>query len=304
MMKANSLFQHCNQFCKLARKEDALSVLKANIGKYIHFSNSERFGIHYSKGVHPGNPRAVYGFPLTPLKYQALTKDNFEAFYEFGFAKYIYVFDVSGKILDMDNPDLNTLAKQIAALARSKYGPNYHLSYTPQPQSYNKAAGPTLLEWLNDIIEDYRRAGIFKDVHSAINILLRHAGYDAMETRHYGFGDDIGSEIAVLNPPSINLIAKLDNPMLSKEDLATINRQEDIKQKQQERWIRQDKELDIRIKERQNRLETYRQEEQKMKQSYEQLLASRKFEEAERLMREFYQNANKMLSDDQSEKKQ
>ena len=40
-----------------------------------------------------------------------------------------------------------------------------------------------------------------------------YLGYDAMETSNYGFKDGIKSQIVVLNPKSLNLISKIDNPL-------------------------------------------------------------------------------------------
>jgi hypothetical protein len=217
------LFHRCELFYKLARKADDLAILKNNIGNYIHFSNSSRLGIHYSGGLHPGNPRAVYGFPLTPTSFK-FVEGGREKFYEDSVApaetdirawgtesKYIYIFNVNGNILNMDKLNLQELQLKIKTFVRANYPKgSYHTSYG--------RTGPTFLYWVGNIARDN-----FKNEHSGINILLRGIGYDAIETRRGGFGDDITSEIAVLNPSAINLIAIVNNPILSKEDIKDID---------------------------------------------------------------------------------
>ena len=39
------------------RKVIEIQKLKDNVGKYIHFSDSDRAGISFNKDIHPGNPR-------------------------------------------------------------------------------------------------------------------------------------------------------------------------------------------------------------------------------------------------------
>jgi hypothetical protein len=196
---------------KLSRKKDDLAMLKANIGNYIHFSNSDRLGIHYSGELYPGNPKAVYGFPLTAGKYALIENNKPRLFDPFGDEKYIYVFSVSGNILNMDAPNLEEIAHKVRDFVRGRKGKSYHILYVPQPLPY-ASPGATLLEWLNQVAEE-----IFKDRSGGVNVLLRGIGYDAMETHRNGFGDGISSEIAVLNPSAVNLIAKLNNPLRTKE---------------------------------------------------------------------------------------
>jgi hypothetical protein len=219
----NDLFDRCNQFYKAARKVDDIAILQANIGKYIHFSSSDRFGISYHKNIHPGNPRGVYGFPLTFGRLAAIANNKVDAFDDYGWNKYIYIFEVGGNILNMDTIDLKEISSKVREFARSKYPSiaNWHVRYTPEQMPYQKD-GHMFMQWINQVFDDYKQAGVFKNEHSAANILIRGAGYDAMETKSYGFGDDIGSEICVLNPSVITLVAKVNNPMLNKEQLKEV----------------------------------------------------------------------------------
>ena len=117
-MKLQALLHRCDVFYKVARKAEDLAVLKANIGKYVHFSNSDRLGINYGGGLHPGNPKAVYGFPLTAGKYQRIEENKPDTFYDYGYHKYIYIFDVTGNILDMDNPNLPELVAKMRKFSK------------------------------------------------------------------------------------------------------------------------------------------------------------------------------------------
>jgi hypothetical protein len=216
------LIHRCELFCKFARKADDLAILKNNIGNYIHFSNSSRLGIHYSGDLHPGNPRAVYGFPLTSVSFQSMlghSQYKFEDFYEFGSgSKYIYIFSVNGNILNMDNLNIPELHLKMKTFVKANYPKGqYHTRYIPEPAPYSKS-GPEFLHWVGRIAKD-----IFKNEHSGVNILLRGIGYDAIETRRGGFGDDLTAEIAVLNPSAVNLIAIVNNPILSKDDIKVID---------------------------------------------------------------------------------
>lgn len=209
---------------KIARKSDDLEILKNNIGNYIHFSDSDRFGISYHKNIHPGNPRGVYGFPLTSNYFQDIL-NNRNSFYEFGYGKYIYIFSVNGNILNLDNINLDEMYVKIKSFLEQNYPVSvgnwikfWQQTLNPKSlQTKYKSAEATFLEWLYNIFTDYRRQGLLKNEHSAMNIFLRGAGYDAMETKDYGFGDHIRSEIVVLNPSSVNLIAKITNPLGLKE---------------------------------------------------------------------------------------
>lgn len=221
-MRPEDLLRACFAFSKEARKHEDLAVLEANIGNYIHFSSSERLGISYGKNIHPGNPKAVYGFPLTTGRLNAIKQNKIDAFEGFGYSKYIYIFSCTGKILDIDNIDLEEITKRIREFATSKYGSNYHLMYSPRPRPYTPNGG-IFLEWLKQIFTEYQEKGIFKNEHNAANILLRGIGYDALETKKFGFGDDMSSQIAIMNPNAVNLIAKINNPMMSKEDIKEID---------------------------------------------------------------------------------
>lgn len=217
-MKIGVLLDKCDTFYKVARKQEDLAILTSNIGNYVHFSNSDRFGISYHKNIHPGNPRGIYGFTLTPSKLEAIVENNHEAFYDYGTSKYIYIFSVTGNILDMDNINLEEAASKMKQFVRAKYPKgSYHATYVPTPGPYTRS-GAEFLSWVNRISSD-----IFKNEHSGVNVLLRGMGYDAVETKNYGFGDDIASQIVVINPQVANLIAKVNNPMLSKELIKEIN---------------------------------------------------------------------------------
>jgi hypothetical protein len=215
-MKTFALLDACNTFYKVARKQEDLSILKANIGNYIHFSNSDRFGISYHKDVHPGNPRAIYGFPLTDKKYQKIVNNVIDDFYEYGYSKYIYVFSVSGNILNIDSVNAQELSDNLKEILQSKYSKSLRSKYNII-YPFDVSNGTQFLRLVGRVAKD-----LFKNEHSGINVLLRDLGYDAIETSKYGFGDDIESEIAVLNPLAVNVIAKINNPMLNKEQLKEI----------------------------------------------------------------------------------
>lgn len=280
-MKLKVLLHKCDVFYKTARKAEDLAILKANIGNYVHFSSSDRLGINYGGSLHPGNPKAVYGFPLTAGKYKMIEENKPEAFYDYGYNKYIYIFNVNGNILDMDNLNLPELAAKMRQFVKANYGSRgggYHTTYVPTPGPYTRA-GAEFLSWVGRIAEDN-----FKNVHSGVNILLRGIGYDALETRNYGFGDDIASEIAVLDPSAVNLIAKVNNPMMSKEQIKEIEwyrSPEYAAQQAEKEKIRAQKD-----KEREELLAKYRQkidEERALYEQERQLLREKKFDEVEAL---------------------
>lgn len=216
-MKTLALLDACNNFYKIARKQENLIILKANIGNYIHFSNSDRFGISYHKDVHPGNPRAIYGFPLTEQKYQKIVKGTVGAFYEYEYSKYIYIFSVNGNVLNIDSANAKELSDRLKEIVQAKYSKllrsNYAVIYP-----FDVSNGTDFFRLVGLLAKD-----LFKNEHSGVNVLLRDLGYDAIETSKYGFGDDIDAEIAVLNPSAANVIAKITNPMMSKEQLKEID---------------------------------------------------------------------------------
>lgn len=269
----NSLFKSCDLFYKIAKTNEAIAILKSNIGNYIHFSNSERFGISYHKNIHPGNPRALYGFPLTRTNYENIS-NNKNSFYDYMYSKYIYVFSVNGNILDIDNINSKDLLEKVKNLIKKYPNLNYDIS------KFKTINGIEFIRLIN-----YLSKMLFKNEHSGMNILLRELGYDAIETKKYGFGDDLESEIAVVNPASINLIAKLDNPMLSKEQIKEISwyQSEDyLKQKENENKIKEQKEKDL-LKLRIQKLN----EEEELYEKERKLLKEHKFDEA-KMLRELY----------------
>lgn len=281
-MKTFALLDACNNFYKIARKQENLSVLKANIGNYIHFSNSDRFGISYHKDVHPGNPRAIYGFPLTDKKYQKIIKDGVDSFYEYGYSKYIYVFSVNGNILNLDSINAKELSNNFKTLLQSKYSKslrsNYNIIY-----SFDISNGTEFLRLIGQVAKD-----LFKNEHSGINILLRDLGYDAIETSKYGFGDDIESEIAVLNPSAVNVIAKINNPMLNKEQIKEIEWYQSPAYAEEQRKKELLKEEDR--KKREQELAKKRQYLDEEKETYDlvnKLISDHKFDEANSVRKQF-----------------
>jgi len=217
LIRKINLFEKLSQY-KVARKVDDLAMLQANIGNYIHFSNSDRFGISYHKDIHPGNPRGVYGFPFTNEKYERIKTNKPSSFDDYGHSKYIYIFSVNGNILNMDNININDLSNKLREIVTRKYKKtSYNIIDNPTIKPYS-VPGAEFLYWIGRIARE-----LFKNEHSGVNVLLRDLGYDAIETRKYGFGDNIASEIAVLNPSSVNLIAKINNPMMNKEQIKEID---------------------------------------------------------------------------------
>jgi hypothetical protein len=285
-MELKALLQRCDLFYKTARKAEDLAVLKSNVGNYIHFSDSDRLGIHYSKDVHPGNPKAIYGFPLTPQKCAMIERDEGEAFENYGYRKYIYIFSVTGNILNMDNPNLTELSAKIKDFVRANYPKaSYHTLYVPTPGPYT-SSGAEFLSWLNRIAGDS-----FKDKAVGVNVLLRGIGYDAMETNNYGFGDDIAREIAVLNPSSVVLIAKLNNPMRTKEIDSEMKQLELRRIENAKSWAEKEKKMTQNIAKRNE----YSQEAEKIRQMESKLWREHKFDEADLLRRDFKQKWDPIL---------
>lgn len=281
-MELQTLFSRCNVFYKIARKEEDLATLKANIGKYIHFSNSDRLGINYSGSLHPGNPKAVYGFPLTPIKYQKIVENKPDSFYDYGYHKYIYIFDVTGNVLDMDNINLPELSTKIKKFVNDNYPKgNWHAGHVPTPGPYART-GVEFLNWIGRISKE-----VFKNEHSGVNVLMRGIGYDAMLTNNYGFGDDIPSEIAILTPSSVNTIAKVNNPMLTKEQIKEIdwyNSPEYATEQAEKEMIRveQQKKREELIAKHTQKIE----EERALWNKINELLHQKKFDEVEALQQE------------------
>ena len=159
---------------------------------------------------------------------------------------------------------------------------SYHTSYVPTSKLHS-SGGPEFLSWIGNIAKD-----IFKNEHSGINILLRGIGLDALETRNYGFGDDIASEIAVLNPSSINLIAKINNPMMSKEQIKEIDwyqSPEYAAQQAEKRKLRSQEEKER--EEHTAKLRQYLDENRTVYELTRQLLREKKFDEADKIKQDF-----------------
>jgi len=249
-MKLDGLINKCNLFYKVARKQDNLEILKSNIGNYIHFSNSDRFGISYHHNIHPGNPRGVYGFPLTPELFNLITKNNAHM-EDYGYSKYIYIFNTTGNVLNLDNFDLKEVAKKIRDFFVSQYGDKVSDLTIKMLDLHIRQIGTGIIggvkplhDIISSVINSLTLSNVMVNEHSAFNVIIRGAGFDAMETRKGGFLDNIREEIVILNPATINLITKIDNPMLSKKDVDKINWENSDEYKEQRERARRAKEFE------------------------------------------------------------
>lgn len=232
------------------RKAIELQKINDNIGKYIHFSDSDRAGISFNKNVHPGNPRGFYGFPLTKDKATALASGNREAFDHYGHRKYIYIFDVSGNILDLENFDLEVEFKKLSDLVETSSIKNKDILPKSIKNLIGNRASYKLLSFIASIMHELGR----KNDNSTMNYLFRKLGYDAILTNKEGMGDYIDEQIIVLTPTSINILHKLENPLaLSKEEIQESDRYvAEVKRKNEEyekARAKEMEELKVRMKE-------------------------------------------------------
>ena len=216
MEKYSNLMKNIIVYANLIRVQKDLDILKQNIGNYIHFSDSERFGISYHKNVAPGNPRGLYGFPLTNEKLNAIiNKSNLGSWEQFAYGKHIYIFSVNGNILNLEDYNFDQIAKNILSLLKSKYNFSdqeiYWAKYMDLSTAIEKRSFFDLIWRLFEIL---RNKKLVSNEHSYLNTILRLLGFDAIETNANGFNDDMVAEICVVNPLSINLITKIDNPVL------------------------------------------------------------------------------------------
>lgn len=232
------------------RKAIEIQKLTESVGKYIHFSDSDRSGISFNKDVHPGNPRGFYGYPLTPDKAKAISNGNRDAFDDYGHRKYIYVFDATGNVLNLDKFDLETeFNKLLNYVENSTLKYKSTLSWMRLEDLQGSRPSYKLLWFMQQIV---RMLG--GNEHSAMNSLYRKLGYDVILTNTGGLGDDIREQVIVLTPSSINILHKLENPLgLTKEEVeedrkyqaeAKARREENEKQ-----WAKEKEERDIRMAE-------------------------------------------------------
>lgn len=292
-MKLDSLINKCETFHKLARKQDDLAVLKANIGNYIHFSDSERFGISYNKVYNIENPRGVYGFPLTPEHYQSITENKPHSNIEdYAISKYIYIFNTSGTILNLDDFDIKEVGAKIYNFFLSQYSGRVDKSrlkilhdYVDKLINSGTYGLTNLHNIIHGILQTMKKAEILFNTHSGFNVIMRGAGYDAMETRYYGFRDQIKQEICVLDPSKVNLIAKINNPMITKEDLKEINwyqSEEYQEQKRQKTLQREESERNAEALHKE-----YNEGRRRVDELERQLFKEKKYDEAMAVVREF-----------------
>lgn len=204
---------------KFARIKDDLEILKNNVGNYIHFSDSERFGISFHKNIQPGNPRGLYGFKLTKDMVDSFFDKKFHGlmhgYYE---KKYIYIFKPSGNILNLDKLNQEDLFKQIKQFVINKYKSlsvdNDSAKFVlDNIKYYNFKDFGSIWAVFRKLYEELKWLGFAKNEHSFVNIILRGVGYSAIETNNYGFEDGIESQICVLTPEHINLIHQINNPL-------------------------------------------------------------------------------------------
>ena len=199
-----------------------IEKLAASVGKYVHFSDSDRAGISYNKDVHPGNPRGFYGYPLTPSKLNSMLKGDRDAFDEYGHRKYIYVFDVKGRVLDLESFDLVEEFKKLYDWAKHQPEIMKTMMTWLEVKDFEQALPTwTLLKFMRDVIGHMTRAHMMKNEASAMNFLFRQVlHYDAVVTTNEGMRDDIRSQIIVLTPTAIKILHKIDNPMgLTKQEI-------------------------------------------------------------------------------------
>lgn len=218
-----NIFDKCDLFYKLARRPDDIEILKSNIGNWIHFSDSERFGISYHKGIHGNNPRGLYGFPLTSNIVNLIEHKKYsDAIEGYQYNKYIYIFGVNGNILNIDTASKDDLFERIQGFILSYYKGKVdakelaYLRMLTLESFKNWQNKVSLMSALAKFYEEIKYLKGVNDKHSFMNIIWRGIGVDAIYTSKEAFEDDIKSQIVVLTPSSINLIDKIDNPMISK----------------------------------------------------------------------------------------
>jgi hypothetical protein len=199
------------------RKVLEIQKILANVGKYIHFSDSDRAGITFNGGIHPGNPRGFYGFPLTAAKVKSIVDGNRDAFEDYGHKKFAYLFDVSGNILNLDDFNLENEFNKLLGYVKSNevLKSRSTLDWTRFEDLKGSKDSYKLLWFISQIARS-----LGGDEHSRLNSLFRMLGYDALKTNKMGLGDDIQEQIVVLVPTSIKILYKLENPMaLTKEEI-------------------------------------------------------------------------------------
>lgn len=222
-MNLSNIIFKCNIFYKNARKSDDIEILKSNINNYVHFSDSERFGISFHKDIHPGNPRGLYGIKLSKEMIDGFVSGiETSEMDQYANRKYIYIFNVNGNILDIDNVNQEEIFIKIRNFLATYYKnkiskwqyDTIRFSDFSAGNPYNKKTiwGP--LAYFYQILK-YENA--VKNEHSFVNIVLRGIGFDGIETNNYKFEDGIKSQICILNPTSINLLNKINNPLFKEQ---------------------------------------------------------------------------------------
>ncbi len=209
------LTQNINLFYKLATKttDHSLEVLKANIGKYVHFSDSERLGINFTRSPGPGiNPAGIYGFPLTTKLYQQLSGQGSPPEF-YGYLSYIYLFEPTGNILNLDTANSKELHKMIMNFLATKLDQENLKTINIMFRPYGQES---FWKYLSLLIERLIAIGSFKNKHVASNVILRNIGYDGIITRQEAMHDDIPSQIVILEPSKMTVIDKLLNPITEK----------------------------------------------------------------------------------------
>ncbi len=194
-------------------------MLATTHGVYIHFSNSDRFGISYHHNVHPGNPRALYGFPITQAKLVQVMRlsrlgDYVEDWADYIESDYIYLFTINApdKILDADTVDPEKVGKAMKKYVIDRFGSRispddqYAFRYFTTPE------GMHLFRFVQNVVSFMQRMKVGTNAASLFNMLLRGAGYVAIETRKGAFGDGIRAEVAIVDPSVVTLRAKYENP--------------------------------------------------------------------------------------------
>jgi hypothetical protein len=218
------LLDKVDLFFKMSSTFDDLDKLRENVGNYIHFSDSDRFGISYHKDIHPGNPRGVYGIKLTPkLVSSFISGMPVDEMYDYSGKKYVYIFSVSGNILNIDSAKHEELFNAVRRFLVTYYSgkvSDFELetikySSFAEMNPYAKRNGEPgdILPCLRKFYDILRSGGAIKNQHSFYNIVWRGIGVDALETSNNGFHDGIKSQIAVVSPSAAALLHKINNPL-------------------------------------------------------------------------------------------
>lgn len=203
-------------FEKLARKNDDINVLKTNVNNYIHFSDSDRIGISFHKNIHPGNPRGIYGIKLTPSLLDSIilnkkTPDIIDC-QEYIHKKYIYIFSISGNILNLDSMDSKDILSRVKKFVRIHYKNKMKDIYYDVLRTWYYDTDDFFKE-IYKLYDFIKSSGSVSNEHSFMNIIWRGIGYDALTTENGGLKDGIVNQCVVLSPSAINILHKINNPI-------------------------------------------------------------------------------------------